>query len=186
MPEAKKNPFKKPYKERAPGTRHRGPGKNNKVPITDRQRAIENGTIEKFREQERLRKLSSRAALREKAILNDNLFKMAQAKLEEENLLIPKNVASETMLQYLDVYCKIKVTPSTVNENPEMIERMYCQAVALKQSMTGQRKASFVKELTKQLRYMLTRLPFKCMLSRISHSPNKPCASDTASEKNQP
>ena len=46
MPEAKKNPFSKPYKERAPGTRHRGPGKNNKVRMTKTQKAIENGTIE--------------------------------------------------------------------------------------------------------------------------------------------
>ena len=158
MKRAKKNPFSKPFKERAPGTRHRGLGKNNKIPISDRQRAIENGTIEDFREKERLYKKTSRQKLREKAILNNKLFKMAQAKLEEENLLIPKHVDQETMLQYLDVNCKMKVTPSTVNENPEMIERMYRQAVALKQSMKGQKKATFVKELTKQLRYMLNKV----------------------------
>jgi len=46
MPEAKNNPFSTPYKERAPGTRHSGPGKNNKVRMTKTQKAIENGTIE--------------------------------------------------------------------------------------------------------------------------------------------
>jgi len=158
MTRAKKNPFSKPYKERAPGIQHGGLGKNNKVPIPDRQRAIKNGTIEDFREKERSYKKTSRQKLREQAILNDKLFKMAQAKLEEENLLIPIHVAQETMLQYLDVNCKMKVTPSTVNENPEMIERMYRQAVALKQSMKGQRKATYVKELTKQLRYMLNKV----------------------------
>jgi len=155
MPLAKKNPFKKPYKDRAPGTKHRGAGKNNKGSISDLQRAIENGTVDEFREKDRLRKLSSRAKARELAIVEDNFFKMAQAKLEEENLLIPKQVAPGKMLRYLDFHCKIKVTPSTVNENSEMIERMYRQAVALKKSMTGHKKASFVKALTKQLRYML-------------------------------
>ena len=62
------------------------------------------------------------------------------------------------MLKYLDFHCKIKVTPSTVNENPDFLERMYRQAVALKESMKGQKKASFVKELTKQLKYMMNKV----------------------------
>jgi hypothetical protein len=158
MPEAKKNPFKKPYKDRAPSSKHRCAGKNNKGSISDLQRAIENGTVDEFREKERLMAQASREKAREKAILDDNLFKMAQAKLEEENLLIPKQVAPEAMLKYLDFHCKIKVTPSTANENPEFIERMYRQAVALKKSMTGQRKSSYVKELTKQLRCMMNKV----------------------------
>ena len=43
MPRAKKNQVSKPYKDRAPGTQHRGAGKNNKGPISDRDLFKEGG-----------------------------------------------------------------------------------------------------------------------------------------------
>ena len=74
-------PFSKPYKERAPGTRHRGPGKNNKVRMTKTQQAIENGTIEQKRQYDRERRMAKKTR---KGDRGSDLFKMAQAKLREE------------------------------------------------------------------------------------------------------